>query len=77
VLSAYLVRPFRYGEPRRDTVDEDRLALEFAPRDDDEQPFRCTIPATVIRNLAAHLTQTADVKDGWRPPRHVEQSITD
>lgn len=42
VLSVYLVRPFRFGQWVR-TVDTDRLALEFAPRDDDGQPFRCSI----------------------------------
>jgi|SRR3954462_5980028 len=31
--------------------------------------FRCTDPASIIRNLAAHLAQTAGVADGWRPSR--------
>jgi hypothetical protein len=75
-LSVYLVRPFRFGQWVR-MVDEDRLALEVAPLDDDGQPFRFSIPASVIRNLAAHLAQTAGVADGWRPPRHVRESMTD
>ena len=78
-LSAYLVRPFRFGQQRTDTVDETRLAVEFVPRDDngEGQPFRCSVPATLIRNLAAHLVQTAGVADGWRPPRHVRVSVTE
>jgi hypothetical protein len=77
-LSAYLVRPFQFGQLVR-TVDETRLAVEFVPRDDngDGHPFRCTLPASLIRNLAAHLVQTAGVSDGWRPPRHVKESMTD
>lgn len=76
-LSAYLVRPFRFGQVSH-TVDEDRLAIEFDPAEDDGgELFRCTVPATIIRNLAAHLTQTANVADGWRPPRHVRESMTD
>jgi hypothetical protein len=79
VLSIYLVRPFRFGQQRTRTVDEDRLALEFVPRDDDGdgQPFRCSVPAWMLRTLAAHLAQTAGVADGWRPPRHVRESLTD
>lgn len=76
VLSVYLVRPFRFGQWVR-MVDEDRLALEFAPRDDGGEPFRCSIPATLVRNLAAHLAQTAGVADGWRPPRHIRESMTE
>ncbi|MEO7263089.1 MAG: hypothetical protein ABI047_17825 [Jatrophihabitantaceae bacterium] len=38
---------------------------------------RCTVPATIIRNLAAHLTQTATVGDGWRPPRQVGLTLVD
>jgi len=76
VLSVYLVRPFRFGQVRTRTVDEDRLVLEFAPTDDG-QPFRCSMPAWMLRTLAAHLAQTAGVADGWRPPRPVRQSLTD
>jgi hypothetical protein len=76
VLSAYLVRPFQFGQLVR-SEDEDRLALEVAPLDDDGQPLRFSVPASVIRNLAAHLAQTAGVADGWRPPRHVRRSLTD
>jgi hypothetical protein len=35
------------------------------------------VPASIIRNIAAHLTQTASVADGWRPPHHVRQGVTD
>lgn len=75
-LSAYLVRPFRYGQLGHH-ADEDRLALEFLPLEDGAaEPFRCSIPASTIRNLAAHLGHTADVGDGWRPPRHLRR-VTD
>jgi hypothetical protein len=71
-LSMYLVRPFRFGQERATTVDETRLAIEFDPAEDDAGPlFRCTVPASIIRNLSAHLSQTAGVADGWRPPRRV------
>jgi hypothetical protein len=71
-LSAYLVRPFRFGQERSSTVDETRLAIEFDPADDGGgELFRCTVPASIIRNVAAHLAQTAGVADGWRSPRHV------
>jgi hypothetical protein len=77
-LSAYLVRPFRFGQTRWAADDVDRLALEFQPRDNGYgEPFRCSIPATSIRNLAAHLAQTADIGDGWREPRHVRRTPTD
>ena len=77
-LSLYLVRPFRFGQERGSTVDETRLAVEFdLAEDGGGEPFRCTVPATIIRNLAAHLAQTAGVADGWRPPRHVRGSMTD
>src|ERR1700712_85878 len=57
-LSAYLVRPFRFGQERGSTVDETRLAIEFEPAEDgDGQIFRCTVPASIIRNVAAHLAQ--------------------
>lgn len=75
-LSLYLVRPFRFGEVGL-TADEDRLAVEFDPAEDSGESFRCTVPASIIRNLARHLTQTADTTDGWRPPRDVEQSMID
>ncbi|MGI8664721.1 MAG: hypothetical protein ACR2N4_01595 [Jatrophihabitans sp.] len=76
-LSAYLVRPFRHGQTRW-ADDEDRLAFEFVPRDNGNgEPFRCSIPASTIRNLVAHLAQTADVADGWRPPRKVRSNLTD
>ena len=76
-LSAYLVRPFRFGQIGH-TVDETRLAIEFDPAEDDGgELFRCTVPASIIRNLAAHLTQTANVADGWRPPRQVSLTLTD
>jgi hypothetical protein len=77
VLAIYLVRPFRFGQRRTRTVDEDRLVLECAPLDDDGQPFRFSLPSFMIRSIAAHLAQTAGVADGWRPPRHVRQSMTD
>ncbi len=76
-LSAYLVRPFRYGQNRW-TDDEGRLAFEFVPRDNGTgEPFRCSIPISTIRNLAAHLVHTADVGDGWSPPRSVRSILTD
>lgn len=71
-LSLYLVRPFRFGQERDTVVDETRLAIEFDPAEDGAgELFRCTVPATIIRNLAAHLAQTAGVADGWRRPRAV------
>jgi hypothetical protein len=74
-FSAYLVRPFRFGQLGH-TADQTRLAIEFDPAEDDAgQPFRFTVPASIIRNIAAHLTQTADTADGWRPPRHVTLSV--
>lgn len=78
-LSAYLVRPFLYGRPRFSAPDwDDRLALEFYPQEvGTADPFRCSIPASSIRNLAAHLSQTADVGDGWRTPRLTRHSLTD
>lgn len=78
-LSAYLVKPFLFGRPRyRVTELDTRLALEFFPQVPGQaEPFRCSVPASTIRNLTAHLSQTADVWDGWRPPRHVRQSLTD
>lgn len=77
-LSAYLVRPFRFGQTRWAADDQDRLAIEFVPRESgDGEPFRCSIPATSIRNLAEHLRQSADVGDGWREPRHVRRTLTD
>jgi hypothetical protein len=78
-LSAYLVRPFLFGRPRHRVVDlDDRLALEFMPREHGHgEPFRCSIPAASIRNLARHLDLTADVGDGWQAPRHIRQSLTD
>lgn len=30
-----------------------------------------------IRNLARHLSLTADVGDGWREPRPVRRALTD
>lgn len=76
-FSAYLVRPFRFGQLGQ-PVDETRLAIEFEPAEDDGgQPFRCTVPASIIRNIAAHLTQTAGVADGWRPPHHVRLTLVD
>jgi hypothetical protein len=41
------------------------------------EPFRCSIRADAIRNLARHLDLTADVGDGWRYPRHVRNLLTD
>lgn len=76
-FSAYLVRPFRFGQLGHAGV-ETRLAIEFDPAEDDAgQPFRCTVPASIIRNLAAHLAETAGVADGWRPPHHVPVFMTD
>ncbi len=78
VVSTYLVRPFRFGEARWKTEDEDRLAIEFVPHEAGQgEPFRCSIPAGMIRNLAAHLLQTASVGDGWRQPRHIRRTMTD
>ena len=76
-LSAYLAKPFLYGRPRFAVTELDvRLALEFMPQEPGHaDPFRCSIPASSIRNLAAHLSQTADVWDGWRAPRHVRRSL--
>ncbi|MBV9823801.1 MAG: hypothetical protein JO144_16345 [Actinobacteria bacterium] len=77
-FSAYLVRPFRFGQERGDSPDQTRLAIEFDPAVDDAGPlFRCTVHTSVIRNLAAYLTHTADVEDGWRSPRSVSQSVID
>jgi hypothetical protein len=78
-LSAYLVRPFLFGRPRHRAVDlDDRLALEFNPQvPGHAEPFRCSIPAASIRNLVAHLSQTADIGDGWRAPRVIRRSLTD
>jgi hypothetical protein len=73
-LSAYLVRPFRFGKLGH-TVDETRLAVEFDPAEDGGELFRCTVPAPMTRNLAAHLTQTASVADGWRPPHQVRLTL--
>ncbi len=77
-LSVYLVRSFRFGQVGGLTADEDRLAIEFDPAEDgDGALFRCTVPALIIRNVAAHLSQTAAVADGWRPPRHVRLTLVD
>ena len=76
-LSAYLVRPFRFGQIGH-AVDATRLAIEFDPAEDDGgELFRCTVPATIIRNLAAHLSKTANVGDRWRPPRKVRLTLVD
>jgi hypothetical protein len=70
--------PFRFGEARWNTEDEDRLAIEFVPQEAGQgEPFRCSIPASTIRNLAAHLLQTASVGEGWREPRRVRRSLMD
>ena len=71
------MRPFRFGQERGGAVDETRLAIEFEPVEDGGQPFRCTVPVSIIRNLAAYLTHTADVEDGWRPPRRVSQGLAE
>jgi hypothetical protein len=77
-LNCYLARLFRYGQKRFAADDEDRLAIEFLPREDGTaEPFRCSIPASTIRNLAAHLNHTADVGDGWREPRKIRTSLSD
>jgi hypothetical protein len=77
-LSLYLVKPFRFGQTRWGANDEDRLAIEFVPQESGTaEPFRCSIPATTIRNLAAHLAQTAEVADGWREPRRIRRTLTD
>ena len=74
-LSAYLVKPFRYGQRRWRDDDDTRLAIEFVPQlEGAAVPFRCSIRADAIRNLARHLN--ADVGDGWRYPRHVRTSLT-
>ncbi|MEO6503408.1 MAG: hypothetical protein ABIQ09_16045 [Jatrophihabitantaceae bacterium] len=77
-LSAYLMRPFRFGQLGH-AGDETRLAIEWEPAGDSGggQLFRCTVHPASIRNLAAWLTHTADVEDGWRPPRHMQHSLTD
>jgi hypothetical protein len=76
-FSAYLVRPFRFGQLGH-TPDQTRLAIEFEPAEDTGgEPFRCTVHPASIRNLAAYLAHTADVADGWRPPRHVGQGLAD
>jgi hypothetical protein len=71
------MRPFRFGQLGH-TPDQIRLAIEFEPAGDDSgEVFRCTIHPASIRNLAAYLTHTADVDEGWRPPRHMQHSLTD
>ena len=76
-FSAYLVRPFRFGQPWH-TPDQTRLAIGFDPAEDDAGPlFRCTVPVSIIRNFAAYLTHTADVEEGWRRPRAVSHTLTD
>ena len=72
------MRPFRYGQRGWHFDDEDRLAIEFVPRDEGAaEPFRCSIKVESIRNLARHLGLTADVRDGWRYPRYIRQGLTD
>ena len=69
------MRPFRFGQSGTPGV-ETRLAIEFDPAEDDAAlPFRCTVPVSITRNLAAHLAETAGVADGWRPPHHVRVSM--
>jgi len=76
-FSAYLMRPFRFGQLGY-TVDEVRLVIEFDPAEDDAgELFRCTVPASIIRNIAAHLSQTADTADGWRPPRGARLTLVE
>ncbi|MEO6502164.1 MAG: hypothetical protein ABIQ09_09675 [Jatrophihabitantaceae bacterium] len=76
-FSAYLVRPFRFGQLGH-TPDQTRLAVEFEPAEGGGgDSFRCTVHPSMIRNLAAYLTHTADVEDGWRAPRHVQEALTD
>jgi len=68
------MRPFRFGQPMA-APDQTRLAIEFDPAEDDAGPrFRCTVPAAIIRNLAAYLAHTADVEEGWRPARQVNHA---
>jgi hypothetical protein len=70
-FSAYLMRPFRFGQLGH-TPDQTRLAIEFEPaQDDGAEWFRCTVPTASIRNLAAYLTHTADVEEGG--PRRQER----
>jgi hypothetical protein len=75
-FSAYLMRPFRFGQLGH-TPDETRLAVELEPARDGGEPFRCTIHPASIPNLAGYLTHTADVEEGWRPARHVSHTLTD
>jgi hypothetical protein len=76
-FSAYLMRPFRFGQIGH-TADQTRLAVEFEPAEDNGgEPFRCTVHTASTRNLAAYLTHTADVEEGWRAPRHVRQTLAD
>lgn len=71
-FSAYLMRPFRFGQLGH-TPDQTRLAVEFEPAEDGGQAFRCTVHPSMIHNLAAYLMRTADVEDGWRAPRQVQE----
>ena len=77
-FSAYLVRPFRFGQLATPKPPETRLAIEFDPAEDDAGPLvRFTVPATIIRNIAAHLGQTADTADGWRSPRRNDLTLVE
>jgi hypothetical protein len=77
-FSAYLVRPFRFGQLAAPKAPETRLAIEFDPAEDDAGPLvRFTVPATIIRNIAAHLGQTADTGDGWRSPRRNDLTLVE
>ncbi len=75
-FSAYLVRPFRFGQLGH-TPDEIRMAVEFEAAEDGGEEFRCTVHPSMIRNLAAYLTHTAEVEEGWRPPRRMQGALTD
>ncbi|HST81405.1 MAG TPA: hypothetical protein VLL08_06675 [Kineosporiaceae bacterium] len=76
-FSAYLMRPFRFGQPGH-APDQTRLAIEFEPAGEGSgEPFRCTVHPDSIRNLAAYLAHTADIEGGWRPPRHLSQGLAD
>ena len=70
-FSAYLVRPFRFGQLGHTPDEIPAGGGVRACRGRRRRAVRCTIHPASIRNLAAYLTHTADVEDGWRLPCRV------